>query len=136
MYPFIWATAGGFVARTLDNPLRPFDNIIESVGYAGLFATRPGQVLVLGVGSRVLSLGGSAATAVFGSTAVGVTLGAAGGLVIGAAVGTAISSAAFGPEGKQKAIEFYTGQNTEIIDYIPHYNAYKIIKHYVSNGGE
>ena len=132
MYPFIWATAGGFVARTLDNPLRPIDNALESIGYAGLFATRPGQAIVLGVGSRVLGLGGSAATAVFGSTAVGVTLGAAGGVVIGAAVGTSISSVAFGPEGKQKAIDFYTGQNTRLIDYVPHYNAYKIVKHYVT----
>ena len=132
MIPFLWATGGGFVARTLDNPLRPIDNALESIGYAGLFATRPGQAIVLGVGSRVLGLGGSAATAVFGSTAVGVTLGAAGGVVIGAAVGTAISSVAFGPEGKQKAIDFYTGQNTRLIDYVPHYNAYKIVKHYVT----
>ena len=132
MYPFIWATAGGFVARTVNNPLRPIDNALESIGYAGLFATRPGQAIVLGVGSRVLGLGGSVATAVFGSTAVGVTLGAAGGVVIGAAVGTAISSIAFGPEGKQKAIDFYTGQNTRPIDYLLHYNAYKIVKHYVT----
>ena len=131
-YAFVWATAGGFVARTLDNPLRPVNNLIESGAYAGLFATRAGQALVLGVGSRVLGLSGSAATAVAGSTAVGVTLGAAAGYVIGAGVGTAISSKAFGSSGKEKAIDFYTFQNTNPIDYLPHYNAYKIVKHYVN----
>ena len=133
MNPFIWATTGGFAARTLDNPLRPIDNLSESLFYAGLFATRPGQKMILGLGGRVLGIGGSAATAVFGSTAVGVTLGAAAGTVIGAAVGTAISSVAFGPEGKNKAIEFYTGQADNWYDYVPHYNAYKIVKHYVTD---
>lgn len=133
MQAFLWATTGGFAARTLDNPLRPIDNISESVFYASLFATRPGQKLILGIGSRLLSAAGTAATATFGSTAVGVGAGAAAGAVIGAATGTAISSVAFGPEGKQKAIEFYTGQADNFYDYIPHYNAYKIVKHYVTN---
>lgn len=133
MQAFLWATTGGFAARTIDNPLRPIDNLVESVGYASLFATRAGQRLILGASSRILALGGSAATTVFGSTAVGVGLGAAAGAVIGAAAGTAISSAIFGQKGKQKAIEFYTGQADNFYDYIPHYNAYKIVKHYVTD---
>jgi len=131
MYPFIWATAGGFVARTVQDPLSPINNLIESGAYAGLFATKIGQGILLGAGSRLIGVTGSAATAVFGSTAVGVTLGAAAGYVIGASVGTAISSKAFGSSGKEKALDFYTFQNTNPIDYVPHYNAYKIVKHYV-----
>jgi len=60
------------------------------------------------------------------------TAAVAAGYVIGAATGTAIASTVFGPEGKQKAIDFYTFQNTRAIDYLPHYNAYKIVKHYVT----
>ena len=132
MTAFLWATGGGFAARTLDNPLRPIDNLLESTIWAGLFATRPGQKLILGVGARTASVLGSAATATFGSTAVGVGLGAAAGGVIGAATGTAISSAIWGEQGKQDAIEFYTGQ-ANWYDYIPHYSAYRIVKHYVTN---
>ena len=71
-------------------------------------------------------------TATAGVVGTGIMYGLAvgAGAVIGAAGGTAISSVAFGQEGKQKAIEFYTGQNTSLIDYIPHYNAYKIVSHY------
>ena len=54
---------------------------------------------------------------------------------IGILAGTAISRAAFGVEGKDKAVQFYTGQ-ANLVDYIPHYNAYKIVKHYAKEAIE
>ena len=77
-------------------------------------------------------------TATAGVVRTGITYGLAvgAGAVIGAAAGTAISSVAFGQAGKQKAIDFYTGQNTSLIDYIPHYNAYKIVRHYAKEAIE
>lgn len=60
---------------------------------------------------------------------------AAVGVGVGVLAGTAISAAAFGPEGKDKAIEFYTG-GADLIDYIPHYNAYKIVRHYATEAIE
>ena len=131
MIPFLWATGGGFVARTLDDPFSPASNLAKSAGWAALFATKPGQRIILGTAARTAGVAGSAALATFGSTAIGVGLGAGAGAVIGAAAGTAISSVAFGPEGKQKAIEFYTGQ-ANLIDYYPPYNAYKIVRHYAT----
>jgi len=131
MIPFLWATGGGFVARTLDDPFSPGSNLAKSAGWAALFATKPGQRLILGTAVRSAGIAGSAAGAAFGSTIVSVTFAAGAGAVIGAAGGVAISSIAFGPEGKQKAIEFYTGQ-ANLIDYYPPYNAYKIVRHYAT----
>jgi len=134
MNPFFWATTGGFVFGTVRNPFDPIQNLGQSVVQASLFATKTGQRLLLGAGTRVAGMAGSAATATFGSTAVGVGLGAVAGGVIGAAAGTAISSIAFGQEGKEMAIDFYTGQSdAKWYEYIPHYNAFKIVTHY---GGE
>jgi len=131
MTPFLWATGGGFVARTIDQPLQPVSNLAKSAGWASLFATRIGQSIILGTAARTAGIAGSAAGAAFGSTIVGVTLAAGAGAVIGAAAGTAISSVAFGPSGKQKAIQFYSGQ-ANLIDYYPPYNAYKIVRHYAT----
>jgi hypothetical protein len=132
MKPFLWATGGGFLARTLDEPFRPTSNLVKSAGWASLFATKTGQRILLGTAafavSKTAGLAGSAA-------GVGVGLGAGAGVVIGAAVGTAISSVAFGEAGKEKAIQFYTGQ-ANLIDYIPHYNAYKIVSHYAKEAIE
>ena len=65
-------------------------------------------------------------------SAVGTyALAAGAGVVIGAATGTAISSALFGPEGKQTAIEFYTFRaGAKWYDYIPHYSYGRIVTHY------
>lgn len=109
---------------------------------AFLQTTTGKRVLIAGAGVAVglakdvaIVTTAAASTSTAGALATIGTYGAAvaAGYVIGAATGTAISSVAFGPEGKQKAIDFYTFQNTKPIDYLPHYNAYKIIKHYVSN---
>ena len=130
--PFRWAWTGGFLARTADSPTRPIMNAAESALYATLFATRTGQLLMAGVGGALLRGASATAGAVAGSSVVGVTLGAGAGAVTGAAIGTGISSIAFGPEGKQKAIDFYTGQSgASWYEYIPHYNAGRIVKHYV-----
>ena len=53
------------------------------------------------------------------------------GLGVGVVAGTAISRAAFGVEGKDLAIDYYTGQ-AKWYEYIPHYNAGRIVKHYVA----
>ena len=81
---------------------------------------------------EVSSAAASTSTAGALATIATYTGAVAAGYVIVAAAGTAISSVAFGSEGKQKAIDFYTFQNTRPIDYLPHYNAYKIVKHYVT----
>jgi len=134
MKPFLWATGGGFLARTLDEPFRPTSNLVKSVGWASLFATKTGQRILIGTAafavSKTASIAGSAAGATFGSTAVGVILGAGAGAVGGAAIGTAISSAIWGQQGKQTAIDFYTGVDTKWYDYIPHYSYGRIVKHY------
>ncbi len=122
-----WAFVGGVVGRIVP-PITPWKTADAAI-FAGIFATKTGQRLMWGTAVRTTSLVGSAALSVSTSTVVGVGLGAGAGAVIGAAAGTAISSAAFGPEGKQKAIEFYTGQ-ANWYDYIPHYNAGKIVAHY------
>lgn len=136
MIPFLWATGGGFLARTLDEPLRPVSNLAKSAGWASVFATKTGQRLILGTAARTAGIAGSAAGVTFGSTAVGVLLGAGAGAVGGAAIGTAISSALFGEQGKQTAINFYTGVDTNWYDYIPHYSAYRIVRHKVKEAIE
>jgi hypothetical protein len=128
---FRWAFVGGFAARTIDRPLSPVRNAAESALFSALFATKTGQRILLGTAVRTAGVAGSAVGAAAGATATGIVLGAGAGAVIGAATGTAISSVAFGPEGKQKAIEFYTGQ-ANLIDYYPPYNAYKIVRHYAT----
>lgn len=79
------------------------------------------------LGARGLAVLGATTTAVVYTGAVAV------GVAAGVVVGTAASGAIFGPEGREKAIEFYTGQADNFYDYIPHYNAYKIVKHYVQH---
>ena len=83
------------------------------------------QIAKIVLGTRGIAAVGAASTAAVYTGAVAV--GAAAGVV----VGTAASGAIFGPQGREKAIEFYTGQADNFYDYIPHYNAYKIVKHYV-----
>ncbi len=84
-----------------------------------------------------LALGRNVGTIVLGSRGISVARAgiygvAAGiGLGIGVVAGTAISRSAFGPQGSDMAIDFYTGTGTTWYDYIPHYNAAKIVKHYV-----
>ena len=130
--PFVWATSGGFVARTLDDPLSPASNLSKSAFWASLFATKTGQTVVRGIGVKSLSALGTLLSGTFGTTASGVVLGAGAGAVTGAALGTAISSAAFGEQGKQMAIDFYTGQSgAKWYEYIPHYNYGRIVRHYV-----
>jgi hypothetical protein len=53
------------------------------------------------------------------------------GLAVGAVGGVALSTAIFGAEGNRLSREFYSGQ-ANLIDYVPAYNAYKIVKHYVT----
>jgi len=134
---FRWAFVGGFAARTIDEPFRPIPNALESALFASIFATKTGQLMVgaaVGTAVRAASAG---ATAVASATVTGVVLGAAAGAVIGAAVGTATSSIIFGEAGKQKAIDFYTGQSgAKWYEYIPHYNGYRIVRHYATEAIE
>jgi hypothetical protein len=55
----------------------------------------------------------------------------AAGVAVGAVGGVALSTAIFGAEGNRLSREFYSGQ-ANLIDYVPAYNAYKIVKHYVT----
>jgi hypothetical protein len=126
---FRWAFAGALTSQSVAEPFDVVENVTTAAAQAFLISTPLGRRIVMASAGYAGSLLGYAA----GTTAVGVTAGAAAGLVIGAAVGTAVSSVAFGPEGKQLAIDFYTGQNTRPIDYLPHYNAYKIVKHYATS---
>ena len=81
-------------------------------------------------------LGARGAAAVKVGSKVGIYGAAAAvGLGIGIVAGTALSTRIFGPTGKDKAISFYSGQ-ANLIDYIPHYNAYKIVRHYASEAIE
>ena len=81
--------------------------------------------------SRVI-LGARGLSAVAAGTTTAIYAGAAAiGAAAGVVVGTAISGAVFGAEGREKALYFYTGQ-ADLIDYVPAYNAYKIVKHYVT----
>ena len=132
MIPFFWATGGGFLARTLDDPFSPGSNLATSAGWAAVFATRTGQGLLWGTAVRTASIAGTGFGAISGATVTGVILGAGVGAVVGATIGTAISSAIWGEQGKQTAIEFYTGQSgAKWFEYIPQYNAGRIVKHYV-----
>jgi len=118
------ATRAGIVtalSRGIQTPLG--GRIISSVGLSGVIIAKD----AISVGSTVMATS-TAAAITTGATYVGAV---AAGYVIGAAVGIAISSTAFGQSGKQKALDFYTFQNTNPIDYVPHYNAFKIVKHYV-----
>jgi hypothetical protein len=135
-----WAFATGTTIGFIRNPTSPIQNI--GWGVVGASITNPtSRSLLIKAGLIVASdlyVVGSAASTAFTATRTGgaiisagsIGLAVAAGGVIGAAGGTAISSALFGSEGKEKAIEFYTGQ-ANLIDYVPHYNVYQIIKHYV-----
>ena len=137
-----WAFGTGATIGFIRNPGSPIQNI--GWGAVGAAMTNPtSRSLLIKAGVIVASdlyVIGSAASSAFIATRTGTAIASAGsiglavaaGAVIGAAAGTAISSAAFGPEGKSKAIQFYTGQADNWYDYVPHYNAYKIVKHYVT----
>ena len=102
---------------------------IETARYKAIIA-RPTLAYGARVGSIVLGARGVAAAkaGIYGAAA-------AVGVGVGIVAGTAISRAAFGVEGKDKAIQFYSGQ-ANLIDYIPHYNAYKIVRHYAKEAIE
>ena len=102
---------------------------IETARYNAIIA-RPTIAYGARVGSIVLGARGVAAAkaGIYGAAA-------AVGVGVGIVAGTAISRAAFGVEGKDKAIQFYSGQ-ANLIDYIPHYNAYKIVRHYAKEAIE
>ena len=102
---------------------------IETARYNAIIA-RPTLAYGARVGSIVLGARGVAAAkaGIYGAAA-------AVGVGVGIVAGTAISRAAFGVEGKDKAIQFYSGQ-ANLIDYIPHYNAYKIVRHYAKEAIE
>lgn len=104
----------------------------------GLVAIELGKYTAKTMPARI-ALGRSVGTIVLGSRGLAAAkvgaragiFGAAGiiGAGIGIVAGTAISRAAFGPAGKDLAIDFYTAQ-ANWYDYIPHYNGYKIARHY------
>lgn len=77
------------------------------------------------IGARGVQLVGAVGTTAVYGAAVGV------GAILGAAAGTAISTTIWGREGNQLANEFYTGEVDNWYDYLPAYNAYKIVSHYV-----
>ena len=106
---------------------------IETARYNAIIA-RPTLAYGARVGSIVLGARGVAAAKV-GSKAGIYGAAFAVGVGTGILAGTAISRAAFGVEGKDKAISFYSGQ-ANLIDYIPHYNAYKIVSHYAKEAIE
>lgn len=88
-----------------------------------------------------LALGRNVGTIVLGTRGLAVarTIGLVGiygaaaavGVGAGIVVGTALSRSLFGVEGKDLALDFYTGTGTSWYDYIPQYNAAKIVKHWV-----
>ena len=103
---------------------------IETAKYNAIIA-RPTIAYGTSLARIVLGARGIAAATAAGTVAVytgAVAVGAAAGVV----VGVAASGAIFGPDGREKAIEFYTGQ-ADLIDYVPAYNAFKIVKHYVQH---
>lgn len=138
-----WAFATGTTIGFIRNPTDPLQNVGWGVVGAGI--TNPtSRGIILRVGGIVASdlyIIGSAASSAFAATRTGAAiisasvtgLAVAAGVVIGASVGTAVSSVVFGEEGKADAIEFYTGQADNWYNYVPHYNAYRIVKHYVTN---
>lgn len=102
----------------------------------GLVALEVGKYTARTMPAR-LALGRNVGTIVLGARGISAAkagiygIAAGVGFGIGVVAGTAISNAAFGPEGKDMAIDFYTGTGTTWYDYIPHYNAAKIVAHYV-----
>ena len=100
---------------------------IETARYNAIIA-RPTLAYGARVGSIVLGARGVAAAKVASKAGI---YGAAAAVGVGAGivVGTALSRSLFGVEGKDAAVKFYSG-NANLIDYIPHYNAYKIVSHY------
>lgn len=138
-----WAFGTGSTIGFIRSPTTPIQNL--GWGVVGAAITNPtSRSLLIKAGVIVATdlyvIGGAAAGA-FTATKTGgaviaagtTTLAVAAGAVIGAAVGTAISSAVFGDEGRELALDFYTGQADNWYDYVPHYNAYKIVKHYVTD---
>ena len=99
---------------------------IETARYQAVIA-RPTLSYASRVGSILIGTRGIAAAKV-GAKAGIYGAAAAAGLGVGIVAGTALSSAIFGPTGKDQAISFYTGQ-ANLIDYIPHYNGFKIGRH-------
>lgn len=138
-----WAFVTGFTIGTIRNPFDPTANVFWGA-VSGAAASPTGRSFLFRVGSVIVSdiyiVGGAVmGTSTAGAIGTGITFGAAalGGAVIGAAVGTAISSVAFGQEGKQMAIDFYTGQSgAKWYEYIPHYNGYRIVRHYATEAIE
>lgn len=106
---------------------------IETARYNAIIA-RPTLTYGARVGSIVLGARGVAAAKVASKAGI-YGAAAAVGVGVGVVAGTAISRAAFGVEGKDKALQFYSGQ-ANLIDYIPHYNAYKIVRHYATEAIE
>ena len=106
---------------------------IETAKYQAVIA-RPTAAYGARVGSILIGARGVAAAKVAAKAGI-YGAAAAVGVGVGVVAGTAISAAAFGPEGKDAAIKFYTGQ-ANLIDYIPHYNAYKIVRHYATEAIE
>lgn len=103
---------------------------VEFAKYYSRIATPTAQLLAgvsrIAIGARgVAAVSAGATTAVY-TGAVGV------GVAAGVVVGTTVSGVIFGQEGRQKALDFYTGKNTTLKDYIPAYNIYKIAKHYAT----
>ena len=106
---------------------------IETARYNAIIA-RPTLAYGARVGSIVLGARGVAAAKVASKAGI-YGAAAALGVGVGVVAGTAISRAAFGVEGKDAAIQFYSGQ-ANWYDYIPHYNAYKIVRHYAKEAIE
>ena len=106
---------------------------IETARYNAIIA-RPTLAYGARVGSIVLGARGVAAAKVASKAGI-YGAAAALGVGVGGVAGTAISRAAFGVEGKDAAIQFYSGQ-ANWYDYIPHYNAYKIVRHYAKEAIE
>jgi len=119
------ATVSTVVARAANTPPGR-SAITQSLIFTGTAIQETSTILI-----RAASMFGASKTGGALKTAGTYALAAGAGAVIGAAVGTAASSVLFGQEGKQTAIEFYTGQSgAEWYEYIPHYNAGRIVAHY------
>jgi hypothetical protein len=121
------ATITTIVARAANTPPGRAA-ITQSLIFTGTAIQETGMVAI-----KTASLIGGTKTASVIGRAGTFALAAGAGAVIGAATGTAISSVAFGQEGKQMAIQFYTGQSgAKWYEYIPHYNYGRIVKHYIT----
>jgi hypothetical protein len=107
----------------------PTAKIVFEFGKFGYASIKPGALLIRNTGNIVLTHSAIARGIVpVASRAAPI----AAGVLIGGAAGVAISQTIWGNEGRQKAIDFYSGR-ANLIDYVPAYNAYKIVKHYVTN---